>query len=131
MKKILLVALFISGCAHKQDVKQSAYIIGQSSKLTIDTIYNTWDRLANDRVTSCVEKLPPEEHTKSEYDECVGPFSEANQKEAVRLLEHAQAAQLVLYVALSENRTEAEVAQARDNVVAAVKNLRAFIEEHR
>jgi hypothetical protein len=128
MKKAIFGLLLI-GCA--TSVKQNAYVIGRSSKLGIDTIYGEWDRQANNRVTECVEKLPPAEHTKSEYDECVGPFTSANQKIAISLLQEVQAAQLVLYLVLSENRTEAEVIEARDALISSVLKLRVYIEEHR
>jgi hypothetical protein len=130
---IVLASLTLVGCAHQNElaVKQRAYIVGQSTKDVIDSVYGAWDGRARARVEECVQKLPPAEHTVKEYDACVGPYSEKNQELVVSLLEGVRAAQLALYIALSENRTTTEVQLAMAQLVASVTKLRSFIEENR
>lgn len=131
MKNLALALLVFTGCANAAAIKQTAYVVGRSSKIAVDGVYGEWDRRANDRITSCVEKLPPDQHTKSEYDECVGPYNSKTQSRALTLIEVVRNAQLVLFIVLSENRSDDEVKQALDDVVDAAYALRSFIEKNR
>ena len=79
----------------------------------------------------CVEKLPPDTHTKSEYDECVGPYNATTQSTVLTLVEVVRDAQLVLFIVLSENRSDPEVQQALQDVVDAANALRTFVENNR
>jgi hypothetical protein len=131
MTRLLLALFCFSGCANQEALKQHAYVVGSSSKLAVDGLYGAWDRRANAKISECVEKLPPAEHTKSEYDGCVGPFTEKVQARIVVLLEGVQAAQLVLFVTLSQDLSDVEVQQALRELIAAVSTLKTFIETHR
>lgn len=128
MQKLLLGLLLLTGCANQAAVKQRAYVVGTSSKIAIDGLYGAWDRKANARISACVEKLPPAEHTKSEYDGCVAPYTEAAQARIVALLEGVQAAQLVLFVVLSSDLSDDEVKQALRELIVTVSTLKTFIE---
>ncbi len=131
MKKLALVSLLLTGCANQAAIKQNAYVVGRSSNIVVEGLYGGWDRRANDRISECVEKLPPETHTKSEYDACVGPFNEKVQARVLVLVQGVQAAQLILFLALSQNLSDDEVKQALRDVVASVNLLRTFIEANR
>jgi len=125
----LVFAFVLAACAHSPEARfERAYIVGASSKDVVDGLYGGWDKAANERVAACVAKLPPAEHTKAEYDACVGPFNEKNQELAVSLLEGVRAAQLALFIALTEGGdTEGAVA----DLIAAAMKLRKFVEETR
>jgi len=136
-RMIVLASLTLIGCANTSSiqqrelaVKERAYFAGQTTKNVIDDLYGVWDKRARARVDKCVEELPPAEHTKSEYDSCVGPYNEKNQQLVVSLLEGVRAAQLVLYIALVENKSSVEVQVALAQLVASVAKLRSFVEEH-
>lgn len=119
----LSLAMFTGGCAHV-DVKQRAYTVGMASKVAVDESYEAWDKLANARDEECQKKLPPEDHTKSEYDACVGPFNENVQSKIVLVLQAVQSAQLVLFIALAEDKSDEEVRKA---LIALSANVQKFI----
>lgn len=110
-RRAVLSLVLLCGCAHV-DVKQRAYTIGMSSKVAVDESYEVWDTLATARVEDCEKKLPPEEHTKAEYDECVGPFNEEVQSKIVTALRAVQSAQLALFVVLAEDKSDDAVRKA-------------------
>lgn len=124
-----LLAFVLTACATTPEQHfEQAYIVGQSSKDVVDAVYGAWDEVARKRVQTCVAKLPPAEHTVSEYDACVGPYNEKNQELAVSLLEGVRAAQLALFIVLTEGRdAEQEVA----NLIIAIAKLREFVEKTR
>lgn len=128
MKKILVASLCLSGCA--MSVQQRAYIVGKSSKEIVDAEAAVWDKAANARITECEKKLtPPEEHTKAEFDECLGPFNEKVQEKVVLVLESIRAAQLALFLALAQNKTEPEVKQALSDLAQAVSTYIQLVQE--
>lgn len=128
MKKLLPFVL-VCGCA--APLQQRAYVVGKASKEAIDATYDGWDKLANARVSECEEKLPPESHTKSDFDECVGPFNEQTQQLIVTSLEGVQALQLALFVALAQDLSDKEVQKALVNLTFAIKDFIELIQESR
>lgn len=118
---IFALMFVFSGCGAA--LKQQAYIVGKASKETVDATYGGWDKLANTRIDQCVKKLPPEEHTKSEYDECVGIFNETTQTTIVLALDVVRTLQLALFITLSQNLSNDEVRKALTDLVASVKDF--------
>lgn len=127
--KKLLPFVLICGCA--APLQQRAYVVGKTSKEAVNATYDVWDKLANARVSSCEEKLPPERHTKSDFDECVGPFNEQTQQLIVTSLEGVQALQLALFVALAQDVSDKEVQKALIDLTLAVKDFIELIQQSR
>lgn len=129
IKKSLILCCLALGCSHAQ-LRQHAYIVGTSSKEVIDTSYATWDSLARERTDECHNKLPPEEHTKDEFDDCVGVFNESTQAKILTALKGVQSAQLALFVALSQDMSKEEVQRALLALTINVKEFLALIKRH-
>lgn len=131
MRKLLPVVLFFGfGCA--ASTQQRAYVVGKASKEVLDTSYVAWDKLANARVSSCEDKLTPaEDFTKSDYDECVGPFNENVQQKIVTALEIVRDLQLALFIVLAQDKSDTEVRKALADLQVELVKFIALIQENR
>lgn len=130
MRKLAFSALVLFGCS--VPLKQKAHIVAQSSKEIIDVEYSAWDSAANDRISECEKKLsPPEDYTKSDYDECVGPYNEKVQQKIVTGLEAVRAAQLGLFIVLAQDLSNQEVQQALLDLTSAVADFIKLVQENK
>lgn len=129
MRKALVFALSL--CACSASLKQQAHIAAQSSKQVVDGLYGGWDEAANDRVSACEKKLqPPEDYTKSDYDKCAGPYNEQVQEKIVLALKAVTAKQLVVYIALVQDKSSAEVRQAMLDLARQVNEFIQLVQEN-
>jgi len=117
---ILVVVLsFVCGCA---TATQRATAAAVGTKALIESAYEPWDAYVEAAVVRCQAELPPAEHTKSEFDTCLGPAIQ-HEKVVVPALEAYQIAALALYVALTTSRSDSEIGAARLDLARAVVDL--------
>lgn len=126
LRLLLSAALILPlGCA---TATQRAAAAGIASKEVIESAYEPWDAYVLATVARCSAELPAAEHTKSEFDACIGPAIE-HERIVVPLLEAYHAAALALFVALTMGRAEHEIEAARLDLARAVADLVRSIPE--
>lgn len=116
---IVTVFLLVASCA---TATQRATAVAVGTKQIVETAYDPWETYVKAAVARCQAELPPAEHTKSEFDACLGPAIE-HERVVVPLLEAYHAAALVLFVALTTSRSDQEVDAARMDLARAVADL--------
>jgi hypothetical protein len=99
MKSFNTIVLFLcllatSACANAW---RTAYVGGATTaKLVTETHKEAWSDPLNDQAVICNGKLDPEQHTKADFDACMGPFAPQNNDAVLEALEVYNAAAAVL-----------------------------------
>lgn len=138
---ILLVCLLL-GCASTNRGRAVQLVVASDS--AADTIADTYDSWAANRIGECEGKLPPDKHTRGEFDQCTGLASSDGGKAMKKILQVVVAAQLAIKLAVEcetnplklpqefrdkcVDQKKADWRALRDNLLAAWEDLRPYFE---
>lgn len=116
------VALALSLTACAPATSQRALATAIVSKQLVEQAYEPWEDYVEAQVERCLIELPPAEHKKSEFDVCLG-LALAHEKSVLPALEKYQVAALALYVSVTLDQSNEQVAAARRDLALAVAAL--------
>lgn len=123
MRHLAAAALLCCSCATSRGAAgQAALATALAAKPLVEQAYTPWERFVGDEVARCRMELPPAEHTRAEFDACIGPAIE-HERSVLPALELYHASSLALYVALTTEQTGDEILAARRELARAVANL--------
>lgn len=122
LRTMIMAALMTAPACASNNAAANAYAFGQAAKQIAEPLGNAWASYVEAQSAKCLHELPPAEHTKAEFDSCLGP---ALQHETMVLpaTEVYHAASLGLYVALTVTQTSESITSARADLAAALKEL--------
>lgn len=117
---IIAFAFVLSACAGTS--AQRAATTAAAAKQLADRAIEPWSEFVEAEVDRCTAALPPADHTRAEFDACLGPAAK-HDTVVMPALEAYHAAALALFVALTLDKSGPELDAARLEVARAVVEL--------
>lgn len=130
VRSIFLSIILLCGCA-SLGRHERAVLAAQAAKASTDLLYEQWDGRFRERIAECERRLPPTEHTKSEFDTCTEPFTVQRQSQIVAGLQLVKAKQLAVYLLLQKDASEEQIAAAMADLRSAVQSFVYLVGEDR
>lgn len=116
----IIIAIVLTSCAPA--TSQHALATAIASKQLVEQAYEPWQSFVEAQIERCLIELPASEHTKSEFDTCLGPALQ-HETTVLPALEIYHAAALGYYVAITLDQTDEQIERARADLVRAVGKL--------
>lgn len=123
MRRLLLAPLLLTGCLNAHN---KAYVAGSVANQITTQAHGVYDKAANARITECDPEANSDVTTKTEFDECLGPFVH-NDKVVEALTIYKAAASALFAVLSAPESTDAQKESARREAIDAALDALALI----